>query len=317
MRPSTRLSAQRPAVIATLLSGIAVISPASAATSLDNSQSHYIQGERGSKAYFQITIPAGATQLSASLRGGSGDADLYVQANRAPTMSNFLCRPYRWGNQETCKGSYLEKTTQFHLMVHGYQAYRDVALTVRYTAPDGTPQQQAFAPAPTPEPTPEPTPTPTPVATPTPAPAATAGCNVNAAQQALLDAHNEARSSGRYCGDNYYGAVAPVSWNCSLTEAAAGHNADMANAGFFSHTSSNGATLSDRALAAGYHYNYVGENIAAGYSSVASVMSGWLDSPGHCANIMSEHFTEMGAHRLNASGSDYGSYWTVDFGKPQ
>ena len=55
-----------------------------------------------------------------------------------------------------------------------------------------------------------------------------------------------------------------------------------------------------------------GENIAAGYSTVLSVMEGWLKSPGHCANIMSPYFREIGAAKAVNLNSTYHTYWTLD-----
>ena len=48
-----------------------------------------------------------------------------------------------------------------------------------------------------------------------------------------------------------------------------------------------------------------GENIAAGYSTVLSVIEGWLKSPGHCANIMSPYFREIGAAKAVNLSSTY------------
>ena len=59
-----------------------------------------------------------------------------------------------------------------------------------------------------------------------------------------------------------------------------------------------------------------GENIAAGYPDEGSVMTAWLDSPGHCSNIMDSAFTEMGAGFGENPGSTFGIYWTQNFGRP-
>ncbi|MGF1661314.1 MAG: CAP domain-containing protein, partial [Kineosporiaceae bacterium] len=70
-----------------------------------------------------------------------------------------------------------------------------------------------------------------------------------------------------------------------LAEAAGAHAADMVARQYFDHTSPDGSTPSSRAAAAGYP-GPVAENIATGYSSAATVVEGWLDSPGHRANIL-------------------------------
>lgn len=54
---------------------------------------------------------------------------------------------------------------------------------------------------------------------------------------------------------------------------------------FFSHTRPDGTdcfTVSDKVH---------GENIAGGYNSAKSVVDGWMNSDGHRANILNEHFT--------------------------
>jgi uncharacterized protein YkwD len=50
-----------------------------------------------------------------------------------------------------------------------------------------------------------------------------------------------------------------------------------------------------------------GENIANGYGTEQAVMTAWLASEGHCKNIMSSSFKEIGAGRE-------GNYWTQVFG---
>jgi uncharacterized protein YkwD len=59
-------------------------------------------------------------------------------------------------------------------------------------------------------------------------------------------------------------------------------------------------------------FNAAGENIAAGYPNVASVMRGWLNSSGHRANILSADFTRIGIGVARAS--DGTRYWVQDFG---
>jgi len=72
--------------------------------------------------------------------------------------------------------------------------------------------------------------------------------------------------------------------------------------------------VSNRVTATGYTWSAVGENIAAGYSSVEAVMQGWLESPGHCRNIMSDQYREFAVSRVDVNDSDYSSYWTQVFG---
>ena len=73
------------------------------------------------------------------------------------------------------------------------------------------------------------------------------------------------------------------------------------------HTSSNGTTAGQRIIRAGYQWALYGENIAMGFENEKEVVSNWLTSPGHCANIMNASFRDMGAARA-------GKYWTLDLG---
>ncbi len=59
----------------------------------------------------------------------------------------------------------------------------------------------------------------------------------------------------------------------------------------------------------------MGENIAAGYSTPQEVMNGWMNSTGHRNNILSTNNWEIGVGYASVNGSDYGRYWTQDFGE--
>ena len=89
----------------------------------------------------------------------------------------------------------------------------------------------------------------------------------------------------------------------------------MATNSYFSHTSLDGTTFDERIWSAGYTGGSpLGENIAAGMSSPQSVVSAWMDSAGHCTNIMKAGFGDIGVGYAHLSGSPYRHYWTQDFG---
>jgi uncharacterized protein YkwD len=106
-----------------------------------------------------------------------------------------------------------------------------------------------------------------------------------------------------------------LSWDTELHDAAHSHSVDMATNNYFSHTSQDGRTFSDRIAAAGYEYNTAGENIAAGYSTPEAAMNGWMNSDGHKANILNSSYCDLGVGYAYDSGSTYGHYWTQDFGR--
>ena len=123
----------------------------------------------------------------------------------------------------------------------------------------------------------------------------------------LLQLVNEVRQKGCNCGDQYYPAVSPLTWNEKLEAAATSHSVDMYNKNYFSHTSPDGSNAGKRIQRAGYVWTTYGENIAFGYNNERELIEGWLQSPTHCGNIMGRHFKEMGVGRS-------GTYWTQDFG---
>lgn len=157
------------------------------------------------------------------------------------------------------------------------------------------------------------TPAPIPAPTPGPAPAPTPSTGISASEQRVLDLTNQARAVARSCGTTSYPAASALTWNASLATAARNHASDMAVRNYFSHTSQDGRTFVQRATNAGYSgYRALGENIAAGQPTPESVVAGWLNSPGHCSNIMSANFRELGVGV--GTGGSYGIYWVQDFG---
>jgi uncharacterized protein YkwD len=106
-----------------------------------------------------------------------------------------------------------------------------------------------------------------------------------------------------------------LSRNGALDNAAQGHAADMANQNYFSHNSLDGRTPWDRIAQAGYPSNSGrAENIAAGQNSPASVVSTWMNSAGHRANILNCSYRSIGVgygYKVNAT---YDHYWVQDFG---
>ena len=90
-----------------------------------------LAGDRGQWQYFTITVPAGASHLNIEIGGGWGDADLYVKAGSQPTLSDYDCRPYRWGNYEQCTFS-APVIGIYHIGLYGYRTYSGVDLNASY-----------------------------------------------------------------------------------------------------------------------------------------------------------------------------------------
>jgi uncharacterized protein YkwD len=101
---------------------------------------------------------------------------------------------------------------------------------------------------------------------------------------------------------------APLKVEVHVTAAAQGHSDDMAARNYFSHDTPDGEGFDDRVKAAGYP-RPGGENIAKGQRSAEQVMTDWLASPGHRANILNCAFTVIGV-----GVNDTAWTWTQDFG---
>ncbi|MBA8927361.1 uncharacterized protein YkwD [Kutzneria viridogrisea] len=119
--------------------------------------------------------------------------------------------------------------------------------------------------------------------------------------EVLALVNKERRANG--CGD--------LHWDDRLALAARKHSQDMAVRNYFSHDTPEGVDPWQRIKAVGYA-DPSGENIAAGQNSPESVMTSWMNSPGHRANILNCSFKALGVGEYK--GGSYGFYWTQDFG---
>ena len=108
--------------------------------------------------------------------------------------------------------------------------------------------------------------------------------------------------------------IAPLTRNTKLDAAALRHSKDMACNNFVDHTGSDGSSPWERMEQAGYNWTNAAENIAAGYSTPASVVAGWMNSSGHKANILNPNLEDIGIGYAYKNGTKYGHYWTTNFG---
>ncbi len=133
----------------------------------------------------------------------------------------------------------------------------------------------------------------------------------------VLTLVNEARATGKNCGsEGNFGPTHPLTMDASLRCAARKHSHDMATRNYFNHTSPDGETFSQRIDQAGYgDFRQIGENIAAGTMSPKATVDGWLGSDGHCANMLSPNYSELGVGAYEGAG-DFVYYWTQTFGEP-
>ncbi|MER6413866.1 sigma-70 family RNA polymerase sigma factor [Streptomyces humidus] len=103
----------------------------------------------------------------------------------------------------------------------------------------------------------------------------------------------------------------PLTEDPLLRKAAQGHSDDMAARGYFDHTDPDGVDPGQRITAAGYRWSTYGENIAMGQQTARSVMTSWMNSPGHRANILNCAFKNIGVGIHDGAG---GPWWTQNFG---
>ena len=110
--------------------------------------------------------------------------------------------------------------------------------------------------------------------------------------------------------------------NGELAQAALRHARDMVEQGFFSHSGSDGSTLTDRIRDAGYLSGddwLIGENLAWGTGSLATpraIVNAWMNSEGHRQNILNARFRETGFGTVigSPSSSTAGATYANEFG---
>ncbi len=110
----------------------------------------------------------------------------------------------------------------------------------------------------------------------------------------------------------------PLKWDPELATAAQKHSDNMGRQDFFSHQGKDGSQPWDRTKAAGDDNNRVGENIAAGQRTPEEVVQGWINSPGHRANMLNPKYEYLGVgyheEKSDKGRVNYQHYWTQNFG---
>lgn len=155
-------------------------------------------------------------------------------------------------------------------------------------------------------------------------------------ENTLIDLVNQARKQGANCGvqGSFAGIDTDLIPNATLRCAARAQSQDMSVGDFFSHFNSDPnsphylTSELNRIFAAGTDpllpnaspavqgtlFGNGGENIAKGITDPHQVIQEWLQSPGHCANMMNPSFTHLGAGYVPTG--EGGPYWTLTLGTP-
>jgi uncharacterized protein YkwD len=100
-----------------------------------------------------------------------------------------------------------------------------------------------------------------------------------------------------------------LSANSRLDRSAQGWTNEMVSHHEFTH----GADFAERISTAGFRWSQAGENIASGFPTPASVVAGWMASSGHCENILSPAFREVGTGVSQGATTVSPGTWTQDF----
>lgn len=174
----------------------------------------------------------------------------------------------------------------------GYGGAQDFWSLLYVAKNDG--KAPAEAPSKTPEKNPEPE-------TPAPETPAPSGTDLQSMRQGVLELVNAERAKA---------GKSPLTLDDAMCEVAQLRADEIVES--FSHTRPNGSSCFTAIDEAGISYRAVGENIAAGQSSPASVMNSWMNSDGHRKNILSGDFSSIGIGYVKAS-SGYGHYWVQMF----
>lgn len=102
----------------------------------------------------------------------------------------------------------------------------------------------------------------------------------------------------------------------TLNQVAQGHCGDMVARGYYDHISPLGVDVAGRVAAAGYLAIRTAENIARGQTTPLEVVAGWMDSPGHRANILHPDLRAIGAGYAYTPRDAYHHYWVHVFATP-
>ena len=100
----------------------------------------------------------------------------------------------------------------------------------------------------------------------------------------------------------------PFKTHAPLMAAAREKSQDMKDKNYFSHTSPTYGSPFDRLKALGISYKAAGENIAKGQRTAQEVVTAWMNSEGHRANILNANFTHIGVGYVKD-----GNIWTQQF----
>ncbi len=148
---------------------------------------------------------------------------------------------------------------------------------------------------------------------------------------------NNARAEARFCEGKEnlpavnFPSMPPLTWSDKLYKSSYEHSQDLAKSNTWSHdgsgtshdwsgyAQSKKSDMRDRVATYNYIWSRIAENISAGASwdTPEEAIQSWIDSPGHCHNLMSDKVTEVGLALYIDHDPTLRHYWTQNFGKPR
>ena len=118
-------------------------------------------------------------------------------------------------------------------------------------------------------------------------------------EQQVLDLVNKERAAN---------GLKPLQMDWQVARVAEHKSQDMAAKNYFDHTSPTYGSPFDMLKSYGISYKSAGENIAKGQKSAQEVVTAWMNSSGHRANILNSSYTHMGVGYVSN-----GNIWTQVF----
>ncbi|MDG0790759.1 CAP domain-containing protein [Cohnella ginsengisoli] len=174
------------------------------------------------------------------------------------------------------------------------------------TAPAATPAPvkptaPTTVPTASPKPTPPPAPAPAPTATPAPttSPSVPAGSGSAGSGTSVQKSGFAAQVVNLVNQERAKAGLSALKTDAKLTTVADAKAKDMYNNNYFDHTSPTYGSPFDMMKQFGVTYSYAGENIAMGQQSPTEVMTAWMNSAGHKANILNANFKSIGVAYYN------------------
>ncbi|MEM7158878.1 MAG: pre-peptidase C-terminal domain-containing protein [Myxococcota bacterium] len=91
-----------------------------------------LSADTGEVLYYAVVNPG--PDFLVEITGGPGDADLYLRYGELPTASEYDCRPYKWGNGESCEVAQPSGGV-YYIMLRAYASFSDLSLIVSDAGP--------------------------------------------------------------------------------------------------------------------------------------------------------------------------------------